>query len=142
MKAQAAAASTSGVVRVPHIPVGADVSSSAAASEAITDTSSVAGAWASSGDSALPVCTYLREGGHETTLVQLLPQRVTGCGLSTTGSRRSPVAMPGHPACQRACTSPAGQQQGAWGALQASHQPCLCRAVLCCVMVLSCRQHG
>jgi hypothetical protein len=45
MKAQAAAASTSGVVRVPHIPVGADVSSSAAASEAITDTSSVAGAW-------------------------------------------------------------------------------------------------
>lgn len=43
MKAQVQAAATTGVVRVPHIPVGADVSSSAAASEAITDTSSVAG---------------------------------------------------------------------------------------------------
>lgn len=43
MKAQSTAASTSGMVRVPHIPVGADASSSAAASEAITDTSSVAG---------------------------------------------------------------------------------------------------
>jgi hypothetical protein len=43
MKAQAAAASTSGVVRVPHMPSGADVSSSAAASEALIDTRSVAG---------------------------------------------------------------------------------------------------
>jgi len=43
MSAQSAAAATSGVVRVPHIPVGADASSSAAASEAITDTRSVAG---------------------------------------------------------------------------------------------------
>ena len=46
MKAQSAAAATSGVVRVPHMPSGADASSSAAASEAITDTRSVAGAWA------------------------------------------------------------------------------------------------
>jgi hypothetical protein len=46
MKAQsAAAAATSGVVRtrVPHMPSGADVSSSAAASEALIDTSSIAG---------------------------------------------------------------------------------------------------
>lgn len=45
MKAQSQAAATSGVVRVPHMAVGADVSSSAAASEAITDTRSVAGAF-------------------------------------------------------------------------------------------------
>lgn len=43
MKAQSQAAATSGVVRVPHMPSGADVSSSAAASEALTDTRSVAG---------------------------------------------------------------------------------------------------
>jgi hypothetical protein len=43
MKAQSAAAATSGVVRVPHMPSGADAGSSAAASEALIDTRSVAG---------------------------------------------------------------------------------------------------
>jgi hypothetical protein len=56
MKAQVQAAATSGVVRVPHMPSGADVSSSAAASEALTDTRSVAGGSSSGRGLRLWVC--------------------------------------------------------------------------------------
>jgi hypothetical protein len=43
MQAQSAAAATSGVIRVPKLPVGAEASSSAAAAEAIVDARIAAG---------------------------------------------------------------------------------------------------
>jgi preprotein translocase subunit SecG len=50
MQVQSAAAASSGVIRVPKLPAGADASSSAGASEAIMDARSVAGeGWAVGG---------------------------------------------------------------------------------------------